>query len=147
MWNWKLGMTFFFFWYLFELIWTFSFNFFECLIKCWYVFNIHWFFYNYRSHLPVTFTCFNSIDSINSIHQMLLTTLSKGKLIIELYWKSAPNTCRNFATLSHRGYYNDTPIHRIVANKIIQAGDPTGKLINQFQSKCCHLKCQIIPND
>ena len=29
-----------------------------------------------------------------------------GPIIIELYWQHAPETCRNFAELARRGYYN-----------------------------------------
>jgi peptidyl-prolyl cis-trans isomerase-like 1 len=29
-----------------------------------------------------------------------------GIIIIELYWQHAPETCRNFAELAQRGYYN-----------------------------------------
>ena len=35
-----------------------------------------------------------------------------GELAVELYWQHAPNTCRNFAELSRRGYYNGTKFHR-----------------------------------
>jgi len=49
-----------------------------------------------------------------------------GKMIIELYWDHAPNTCRNFAELSRRGYYNSTKFHRVVKDFIVQGGDPTG---------------------
>lgn len=49
-----------------------------------------------------------------------------GNIIIELYWKHAPKTCRNFAELARRGYYNGTIFHRIIADFIIQGGDPTG---------------------
>ena len=51
---------------------------------------------------------------------------SKGTLTIELFWSSAPNTCRNFAALAERKYYDNTVIHRIVKDRILQAGDPTG---------------------
>ncbi|VDN59327.1 unnamed protein product [Dracunculus medinensis] len=51
---------------------------------------------------------------------------SMGNIIIELYWKHAPKTCRNFAELARRGYYNGTIFHRIIADFIIQGGDPTG---------------------
>ncbi|GKT96466.1 peptidyl-prolyl ciS-trans isomerase-like 1 [Colletotrichum tofieldiae] len=37
-----------------------------------------------------------------------------------------PKTCTNFSTLASRGYYNDTVIHRIIPNFMVQAGDPTG---------------------
>ena len=49
-----------------------------------------------------------------------------GDMTIELYWKHAPNTCRNFAELARRGYYNGTKFHRIIADFMIQGGDPTG---------------------
>lgn len=49
-----------------------------------------------------------------------------GKMVIELYWDHAPNTCRNFAELARRGYYNSTKFHRVVKNFIVQGGDPTG---------------------
>lgn len=49
-----------------------------------------------------------------------------GEIIIELYWKHCPNTCRNFAELARRGYYNNTIFHRIIPDFMIQGGDPTG---------------------
>jgi len=49
-----------------------------------------------------------------------------GKVVIELYWHHAPKTCRNFAELARRGYYNGTKFHRIIADFMIQGGDPTG---------------------
>lgn len=49
-----------------------------------------------------------------------------GEITIELYWKHAPNTCRNFAELTRRGYYNGTVFHRIIRDFMIQGGDPTG---------------------
>ncbi|ETE72622.1 Peptidyl-prolyl cis-trans isomerase-like 1, partial [Ophiophagus hannah] len=49
-----------------------------------------------------------------------------GLMILELYWKHAPKTCKNFAELSRRGYYNGTKFHRIIKDFMIQGGDPTG---------------------
>ncbi|XP_061187503.1 peptidyl-prolyl cis-trans isomerase-like 1 [Saccostrea echinata] len=49
-----------------------------------------------------------------------------GQIVLELYWKHAPNTCRNFAELARRGYYNNTKFHRIIKDFMIQGGDPTG---------------------
>lgn len=48
-----------------------------------------------------------------------------GEITIELYWKHAPNTCRNFAELVRRGYYNNTVFHRIIRDFMIQGGDPS----------------------
>lgn len=49
----------------------------------------------------------------------------QGEITIELYWKHAPNTCRNFAELVRRGYYNNTHFHRIIRDFMIQGGDPS----------------------
>ena len=43
-----------------------------------------------------------------------------GEFEVELYWKHAPNTCRNFAELVRRGYYNGTKFHRIIKDFMIQ---------------------------
>uniref|UniRef100_A0A803TE49 Peptidyl-prolyl cis-trans isomerase n=1 Tax=Anolis carolinensis TaxID=28377 RepID=A0A803TE49_ANOCA len=49
-----------------------------------------------------------------------------GPIVVELYWKHAPKTCKNFAELARRGYYNGTKFHRIIKDFMIQGGDPTG---------------------
>ncbi|NWV62182.1 PPIL1 protein, partial [Malurus elegans] len=49
-----------------------------------------------------------------------------GPLVLELYWQHAPRTCKNFAELSRRGYYNGTKFHRIIKDFMVQGGDPTG---------------------
>lgn len=49
-----------------------------------------------------------------------------GSICTELYWDHAPKTCKNFAELARRGYYNGTIFHRIIADFVIQGGDPTG---------------------
>ncbi|KAJ4846808.1 hypothetical protein Tsubulata_037061 [Turnera subulata] len=51
---------------------------------------------------------------------------SMGAFTVELYYKHAPRTCRNFLELSRRGYYNNTLFHRIIKGFIVQGGDPTG---------------------
>jgi peptidyl-prolyl cis-trans isomerase-like 1 len=43
-----------------------------------------------------------------------------GEIVIELYWKHAPMTCRNFAELVRRNYYNGTKFHRIIRDFMIQ---------------------------
>ncbi len=50
---------------------------------------------------------------------------SMGKVVVELYWKHAPKTCQNFASLAARGYYNNTKFHRIIPGFMVQGGDPT----------------------
>jgi len=51
---------------------------------------------------------------------------SMGAFTLELYADHAPKTCKNFATLVRRGYYDGTVFHRIIPNFMIQGGDPTG---------------------
>ena len=51
---------------------------------------------------------------------------------MELYWKHAPSTCKNFAELARRGYYNGIKFHRIIKDFMIQGGDPTGTGISLF---------------
>lgn len=49
-----------------------------------------------------------------------------GAIKVELYDQHAPKTCKNFHTLASRGYYDNCPFHRIIADFMIQGGDPTG---------------------
>ncbi|KAI9841237.1 MAG: heme binding [Sclerophora amabilis] len=49
-----------------------------------------------------------------------------GSITLELYDDHAPKTCKNFATLAQRGYYNNCIFHRIIPNFMLQTGDPTG---------------------
>ncbi|XP_044156612.1 peptidyl-prolyl cis-trans isomerase-like 1 [Bufo gargarizans] len=51
---------------------------------------------------------------------------SMGTITVELYWDHAPRTCKNFAELSRRGYYNGTKFHRVIKDFMVQGGDPTG---------------------
>lgn len=50
----------------------------------------------------------------------------QGAITVELYNDHAPRTCKNFTSLTQRGYYNDIVFHRIISNFMIQTGDPTG---------------------
>ena len=34
----------------------------------------------------------------------------QGSIVVELYWMHAPRTCRNFAELAQRGYYDNTKV-------------------------------------
>jgi cyclophilin family peptidyl-prolyl cis-trans isomerase len=51
---------------------------------------------------------------------------SKGDFTIELLPAEAPMTVNNFVCLARSGFYDNTPIHRIVSGFVIQGGDPTG---------------------
>ncbi|BBN00686.1 peptidyl-prolyl cis-trans isomerase-like 1 [Marchantia polymorpha subsp. ruderalis] len=56
--------------------------------------------------------------------QVCLNT-TMGDIVVELYVKHAPKTCRNFIELSRRGYYEDVRFHRVIKDFMAQTGDPT----------------------
>jgi cyclophilin family peptidyl-prolyl cis-trans isomerase len=49
-----------------------------------------------------------------------------GTIEIELYADQTPKTVENFVGLADSGYYNGIIFHRVIANFMIQGGDPTG---------------------
>jgi peptidyl-prolyl cis-trans isomerase B (cyclophilin B) len=51
---------------------------------------------------------------------------SAGQIVCELFAKDAPNTVNNFVFLAKDGFYNGTKFHRVIADFMIQGGDPTG---------------------
>jgi peptidyl-prolyl cis-trans isomerase B (cyclophilin B) len=51
---------------------------------------------------------------------------SKGTITIELFETEAPKTVANFEKLANSGYYNGVKFHRVIANFMVQGGDPTG---------------------
>jgi peptidyl-prolyl cis-trans isomerase B (cyclophilin B) len=51
---------------------------------------------------------------------------SKGQVRIELFGDDAPLTVANFVNLAQRGFYDGLKFHRVIANFMIQGGDPTG---------------------
>jgi len=51
---------------------------------------------------------------------------SQGNIEIKLMPQTAPKTCQNFVGLVEKGYYNGIIFHRVIADFMIQGGDPTG---------------------
>ena len=49
-----------------------------------------------------------------------------GTIEIELFADQTPKTVENFVGLADSGYYNGVIFHRVIANFMIQGGDPTG---------------------
>jgi peptidyl-prolyl cis-trans isomerase B (cyclophilin B) len=49
-----------------------------------------------------------------------------GTVKIELYPEIAPNTVNNFISLANSGFYDGLIFHRIIADFMIQGGDPDG---------------------
>ena len=51
---------------------------------------------------------------------------SKGKIVVDLFAKEAPNTVNNFVFLARDGFYNGTRFHRVIPDFTIQGGEPEG---------------------
>jgi peptidyl-prolyl cis-trans isomerase B (cyclophilin B) len=50
----------------------------------------------------------------------------RGLIELELYPEQAPITVNNFVFLTREGFYDGVVFHRVIANFVIQGGDPTG---------------------
>lgn len=74
---------------------------------------------NYYSAYPETV-----IDPSASYQAVIRT--SKGDMTGELYAADAPITVNNFVFLANEGYYDNTTFHRVIADFMAQAGDPSG---------------------
>jgi peptidyl-prolyl cis-trans isomerase B (cyclophilin B) len=51
---------------------------------------------------------------------------SRGEIVCELFAKDAPKTVNNFVFLAREKFYDGTTFHRVIANFMIQGGDPEG---------------------
>ncbi len=71
---------------------------------------------------------------------------SLGELEAELYPGEAPKTVENFIKLAKKGFYDGLIFHRVIADFMIQTGDPTGtgrggpgyQFKDEFSSKLKH---------
>ncbi len=50
---------------------------------------------------------------------------SRGEIVAELLAKDAPKTVNNFVFLAREKFYDGTVFHRVIADFMVQGGDPT----------------------
>jgi peptidyl-prolyl cis-trans isomerase B (cyclophilin B) len=50
----------------------------------------------------------------------------RGTIELTLYPQHAPQTVNNFVFLAEQGFYDGVKFHRVIADFMIQTGDPTG---------------------
>ena len=50
----------------------------------------------------------------------------KGDIVLDLFADKAPITVNNFVFLAREGFYDGTIFHRVIADFMVQGGDPTG---------------------
>lgn len=60
------------------------------------------------------------------IGKKALFQTSLGNFTVTLFGDKAPKTVSNFITLAKDGFYDNLTFHRIIANFMIQGGDPQG---------------------
>src|SRR5207249_1499513 len=65
-----------------------------------------------------------SIDTSKKYTATFDTT--KGQIVCDLFAKDAPNTVNNFVFLSRDKFYDGTKFHRVIADFMVQGGDPQG---------------------
>ena len=51
---------------------------------------------------------------------------SRGEIVCDLFAKDAPKTVNNFVFLAKEKFYDGTVFHRVIADFMVQGGDPTG---------------------
>jgi cyclophilin family peptidyl-prolyl cis-trans isomerase len=49
-----------------------------------------------------------------------------GDIVVELFADKVPATVNNFVFLARQGFYNNTIFHRVIADFMVQGGDPDG---------------------
>ena len=57
---------------------------------------------------------------------MISIETNRGTIELSLQPQHAPNTVNNFVFLAKQGYYDGVKFHRVIADFMIQTGDPTG---------------------
>ncbi len=51
---------------------------------------------------------------------------NRGDIVIDLYADKVPNTVNNFVALARDSFYDGVSFHRVIADFMVQGGDPTG---------------------
>lgn len=60
------------------------------------------------------------------LENTLYLDLKDGRVVIEMLPQVAPKTVAHIKELVRQGFYDNTPIHRVIPGFMAQMGDPTG---------------------
>jgi len=63
--------------------------------------------------------------NIQKTYKIVMET-TRGTIELELFPVYAPKTVNNFVFLTNEGFYDGVSFHRVIANFMVQGGDPTG---------------------
>jgi len=64
-------------------------------------------------------------DDIDTVKGVTIET-DRGEIELKLSPGYAARTVNNFVFLARQGFYDDVVFHRVIANFMVQGGDPTG---------------------
>ncbi len=62
----------------------------------------------------------------SSAARELILETARGRIVIDLFYDIAPQTCESFARLADQGFFDGLDFHRVVPDFVIQGGDPLG---------------------
>ena len=66
--------------------------------------------------------------SVDKNHPVATITMKDGgRIELELYPETAPESVKNFISLANSGFYDGLIFHRVIMGFMIQGGDPLGK--------------------
>ena len=65
-----------------------------------------------------------TLDAAKQYSAVITTT--QGDFTVQLFADKAPLTVNSFVYLANRGWFNNTPFHRVIAGFVAQGGDPSG---------------------
>jgi peptidyl-prolyl cis-trans isomerase B (cyclophilin B) len=66
-------------------------------------------------------------NAVHASNEVAVIKTSEGEMVVAFWSDAAPKTIENFKKLAKSGFYDGTIFHRIVANFMIQGGDPLSK--------------------
>jgi peptidyl-prolyl cis-trans isomerase B (cyclophilin B) len=66
------------------------------------------------------------VEIMENVKLQACIKTGEGEMNLNLFPEVAPMTVLNFVNLSKRGYYNGLKFHRVIADFMVQGGDPTG---------------------
>ena len=67
-----------------------------------------------------------SQEELDKLQYAIIDT-NKGKIVVKLFPKDAPNTVANFAHLANSGFYDGLKFHRVIPGFMAQGGCPYSK--------------------
>jgi cyclophilin family peptidyl-prolyl cis-trans isomerase len=80
-----------------------------------------------RPSCPTAAPTADEATSILAGADQAVVVTNGGEFTIELYGEAAPIATANFVALARCGFYDEISFHRVIADFVIQAGDPQTK--------------------